>query len=95
MAFESLHDLDALKHFVHGATMKNFLMQVIKGLCLKARKVDNKRKKKNHEISPSCLIAKNLFKLIAAIKFNLVTKNYALMLVIILHFNTNASVIKM
>lgn len=67
-------------------------MQVIKGLCLKTRKVDNE---KNHKVSPSCLIAKNLFKLIAAIKFNLVTKNYALMLVTILYFNTNASVIKM
>ena len=51
--------------------------------------------KKNHKISPSCLIAKNLFKLVAAIKFNLVTKNYTPVLVNILYFNTNANVIKM
>lgn len=72
--------------------MKNFLMQVTKHLCLKTRKVGNE---KNDKISPSCLIAKNLFELMAAIKFNLVTKNYTPMLVTILYFNTNASVIKM
>lgn len=70
-------------------------MQVIEGLCLKTRKVDNEKKKINHKISPSCLIAKNLFELMAAIKFNLVTKNYTPMLVTILYFNTNASIIKM
>lgn len=92
MAFKSPHDLGALKHFSHGTTMKNVFMQVIKGLCLKTRKVDNKKKSK---IFASCLIAKNLFKLIAASKFDLVTKNYTPMLVSILHFNSNVSVIKM
>lgn len=48
--------------------MMNFLMQVIEGLCLKTRKVDNE---KNHKISHLCFIAKYLFEFMAAI--NLVT----------------------